>query len=825
MNLKKPSLLLLIALFIASPQVYAQTNLQSPEEFLGYELGDRWTPHYKVLEYVNHVAEASPLVELEPYGETNEGRKLVILKIASENKQGELEDIRLNNLRRIGLAEGEPGDTGPAIVWLSYNVHGNETSSSEAAMKTLYELVRPDNDKAAQWLENTVVIMDPMLNPDGRDRYVNWYRSVAGDRFNPEPEAREHEEPWPGGRTNHYYFDLNRDWAWLTQKESRQRLAKYREWMPHIHVDFHEQSYNAPYYFAPAAEPFHRAITGWQRDFQHTIGDNHARYFDKNNWLYFTRQVFDLFYPSYGDTYPTFNGAIGMTYEQAGGGSAGLGIITAEGDTLTLSERLTHHHTTGLSTVEVASDHAEEIVRQFELYYQTNRDNPEGEYRSFIIKKDSHPDKLRSLLELLDQHEIKYGQAGREEEVDGYSYRTGANERVTVEEGDFVVNTAQPKSVLARVLFEPDPELSDSLTYDITAWEQHYAFGVEGFATGEEIETVDANLPAPADNAVPTDRPYAYLAEWSSLQDLQLLSKLLTSDVHLRYAKKPFTIDGKEWKAGTLIITRIHNKHMGTRFDDTVIEAANETGQQLTAVSSGRVEEGPDFGSRDIPALRPPKIALLSGEATSAYRVGEIWHFFNRQINYPVSLLDSKSFSVSELDDFDLFILPEGSYNDLFDEHSLKRLQDWITDGGRLFAVGEANSFLAGKNGFLLKPKENEMEPETAASGPNGKLLTKYRDRNREQVTHSTPGSIFRITMDNSHPLAFGYEEEYFSLKLNADAYRYLDGGWNVGTVQSDAHISGFAGYQAQKNLQETLTFGVQEMGRGSVIYLVDNPL
>lgn len=259
-RLKFRFLLLLFCLIFISTGIKAQSGLQSPEEYLGYELGSTWTPHYKVMNYFRHAAEQSPLVTFEEYGTTNEGRELVIVKVTSEQNHGRLEQIRTDNLKRTGLLDGESSTNIP-IVWLSYNVHGNETSSSEAALKTIYELVRPDNRETKQWLGNTVVIMDPMINPDGRDRYVHWYSETVGDQFNAYGDAREHHEPWPGGRTNHYYFDLNRDWAWLTQKESRERLEIYQEWMPHIHVDFHEQSYSSPYYFAPAAEPYHKAIT------------------------------------------------------------------------------------------------------------------------------------------------------------------------------------------------------------------------------------------------------------------------------------------------------------------------------------------------------------------------------------------------------------------------------------------------------------------------------------------------------------------------------------------------------------------------------------
>jgi hypothetical protein len=794
-------------------------QVQSPTEFLGYELGSQWTPHHRVMDYFWHVTEQSPMVQAEKYGITNEGRELMLAYVSSEQNIQQLEQIRTDNLKRTGLIDGEPENQGKALVWLSYNVHGNETSSSEAAMKTIYELVRPGNTETKTWLQNTVVIMDPMINPDGRDRYVHWYKETSGDSFNANPEAREHHEPWPNGRANHYYFDLNRDWAWLTQKESRQRLEKYQQWMPHIHVDFHEQGYDEPYYFAPAAEPYHKAITDWQREFQHTIGKNNAGYFNKNDWLYFTREVFDLFYPSYGDTYPIFNGAIGMTYEQ--GGQVGLGITKPEGDTLALNDRMMHHFTTGLSTIEISSENADELVNEFSKYYQNARNNPQGKYKTFVIKGSNNPDKLEALFDLLDRHKVEYGKATRSHRLRGYNYQTGQTERLRVTEDDYLVSTYQPKGVLARVLFEPSPELADSVTYDITAWEQHYAYGLDGYALTEQLDVAPAAAPEKQIDNSAAGTPYAYLARWQDLTDVGMLGDLLKHDVKVRFATKEFKIENSEYEAGTLIITRRDNKQMGKRFDRLVQDIATVHNQQLKPVAGGFVDSGSDFGSASVHYLKKPKVALLSGRGTNSYRVGEIWHYFDRQIDYPITMVETDYFEDVDLDNYDVLILPSAVDSDDFDEKRMNDIKEWIDEGGKLIAVQGANSMLAGLEGFNLKKKNDE---EKSNSEP-GSVLEDYGSQQRENISDYNAGSIFKIAMDPSHPLAFGYKDSYFSLKLNSDAYSYLEKGWNVGVAKEDAHMSGFVGYKAKEDLENTLTFGVQKMGEGSVVYMVDNPL
>ena len=267
----------LISIFISSLITCCGVaqKIPSPKDYLGYEPGERFAQHHEIVGYLQALAATSPnTIKVDQYGTTNENRPLVLAYIASPQNMARLEEIRQSNLAQTGEGGKLLADQ-PAIVWLSYNVHGNEASSSQAVMLMAHFLL--SEPKAQEWLKNTVVILDPCINPDGYSRYANWYHGMVGQTMNPDPQSREHREPWPGGRSNHYYFDLNRDWAWQTQVESRQRMKMYIQWMPQVHVDYHEQGYNEPYYFAPAAEPFHEVITPWQRRFQTDIGRNHAK--------------------------------------------------------------------------------------------------------------------------------------------------------------------------------------------------------------------------------------------------------------------------------------------------------------------------------------------------------------------------------------------------------------------------------------------------------------------------------------------------------------------------------------------------------------------
>lgn len=797
-----------------SLNVMAQ-SLQSPEQFLGYKTGTKFTRQNKITEYFKAIAAAkTDMVKIEKYGETNEGRELMLAIVASSENLQRLDDIRKNNLRLTGLLKDNNGTTAgtPAIVWLSYNVHGNEASSSEAAMMVLYELVNPSNQQTKEWLKNTVVIIDPCMNPDGRDRYVNWYNAMVGKNYNTDNQSREHREPWPGGRSNHYNFDLNRDWAWQTQIESQQRIKKYNEWMPQVHVDFHEQSVNAPYYFAPAAEPFHEVITQWQRSFQTTIGKNNAKYFDEKGWLYFTKEEFDLFYPSYGDTYPTYNGAIGMTYEQGGGPAGGLASITNSSDTLTLADRITHHFTTSLSTIETTSKNAQQVIDEYKKYFDDNRNAKNAEYKTYIVtNKDAN--KIEAVKKLLEKNNIEYGIISGK--IKGYRYFTGKEEEAQLEEYSIAVSMYQAKSSLVKVLFEPKSKLADSVTYDITAWSIPFAYGVEAYALKEKKEFITGTLHN--DDTKPFTSTYGYLIPYTSLNSTKALAYLLKNGVKMRYAEKPFLYNNKNYDRGTLIILKTGNTNKN--WNELVKDAATKFNLNADAVSTGFVEKGADFGSSEVHFITAPKVAVLTGEQVSSTDAGEVWNLFDNELDYPVSLINANDLLRVNLKNYTVLIMPDGNYK-LNDKAINEKLKDFVKSGGNLIAMQGAVAVLAA-NDWGIKLKEDKADDKKE----DYTLLKKYADRERDGLPNSIPGAIYKVELDNTHPLAYGYPDYYFTLKQDTNIYEFMKDGWNVGVLKKENYTAGFTGYKAKIKLKDGLLFGVEEMGSGSVIFLADNPL
>ena len=808
----------LLCLFLTLSSLSAQKKIQSPNEFLPHRLGEAFTPHYLLTDYFEYLAANAPAtMKLERYGRTNEMRPLQVAFFSAPENLSRLEDIRLNNLRLAGTAEGAPDLTNPvALIWISMSVHGNEASGSEGSMELAYRLSTQTDPQIKEWLKNTVVILDPSLNPDGYDRYSSWNRMSSNLLKNVHPDAREHREPWPGGRVNHYQFDLNRDWAWATQTETRQRLTPYHRWLPHIHPDVHEQGINEPYYFAPAAEPMHDYITPWQRDFQGQIGQNNARYFDQNGWLYFTKEVFDLFYPSYGDTYPMYNGSVGMTYEQAGGPRGGRAILTEVFDTLTLHDRIAHHLTTCLSSIEMASKNARPLVENFREYYRKTSTQPQGQYKSFVIRHSNDPNKIKTLCELLDLHHIRYGMAGANTSgVKAFDYVNGKEASVSIDAKDLVISAFQPKSVLVQVLFEPESRLSDSVTYDITAWSLFFAHGLEGYALKDRFDPKKAYEPYKAPEMMLTASPYTWFIHRHAFNDVQFLSALLQKGVKVRTATKAFQMAEQTFEPGTFVISRIDNRNMNNELDGVMKSIAGEHNVALHPVFSGMAEKGYDLGSDAFAVINRPEVAIVYGDEADANSYGHTWYYFERELGYPITPIPLDRLHRVNMGDFTTLIFSDGSYS--LSERQMEIIENWVKEGGRLIVFDGAVKAFANKDGFVLKSKDTPKDT-LSSSRP-------FLSRERAGASEQLPGAIIKAKVDNSHPLAYGLPDYYHSLKTSPNVFQMPDDADSPIYIDDNYQSYGFIGSRVKSRLKKTPVATVQQMGSGQVVYFVDNPL
>jgi zinc carboxypeptidase len=796
-------------------------QLQSPDEFLPYNLGEQFTPHHMLVDYFQHVAENSPNVQFVEYGHTNEHRTLFLVIVSSEENLADLEAIRNNNLKIAGLVSGDPDfDAAKAIVWLSYSVHGNEAAGSESSMRVVFELASGANG-SAEWLKNTVVIMDPSVNPDGYNRYSNWNNQVSGKLLNPRGVGREHNEPWPGGRVNHYYFDLNRDWVWQTQVESQQRIVQYNKWMPQVLADFHEMGAQSSYYFAPAAQPFHKFITDWQRQFQDEIGINHARYFDKEGWRYFTKETFDLFYPGYADTYSMYNGAIGMTYEQGGGGYAGRGVKTSNGDTLKLADRIAHHAITSLSTIEISSDNAESLITKFNEYFTKSENSPPGEYKSYVIKDNNPEGRMKALCALLDRLGIAYGHASASS-VTGIAYGSREEASFDIGEDDLVISAFQPRAVLTQILFDPASILVDSLTYDITSWALPFAYGLKAYASSTKIDVSEGYEFEPMRTSVERDA-YAYAMRWNSMENAAVLGQALVLGLKPRFANKPFTVEGVEYRAGTVLFMQQDHHHIPAFYDH--ISQLQADGAGFTSIHTGFVESGKDFGSGTYSLVEKPKVITIAGHGVSSNSLGQIWYTFEQTLDYPITIVNVDGLSWVKWTDYNTLILPEGYY-------SLKNMDDikkWVKGGGKIIALGSAVSKFADKEGFALKKyaeksggedDEKKIEQEKLDA-----RLHPYAEGQRRNISNRIPGAVFEAKVDTTHPLGYGLGEYYYTLKTGTRSYEHLTGAVNAVYLEEELMYFGFVGSKAEEKIANSIVFAEERSGRGSIVYMVDNPL
>ena len=835
----------LLLLALASTLSALNAQVPTPAEFLGYELGDRFTRHHNVVDYAKALAEASPKAVWERYGRTSEYRELGLLVVTSEANHARLESLRKANLARTqgnGLPADDPG---VAFVYLSYNVHGNEAVCTEAALRTMHALVSGrdagEGDVAA-WLEGAVILIDPCVNPDGRDRYVAFQDRTTGLLPDVDPGTVEHDEPWPGGRSNHYMFDMNRDWAWQTQVETKGRVSAYRRWMPQVHVDFHEQGVNSPYYFAPAAEPFHKIISPWQRKCQEHIGANNARWFDARGALYFTREVFDLFYPAYGDTWPLYNGAIGMTYEQGGSSRAGRAITTSLGDTLTLAYRILNHHESGLSTVEESVAKADQLVREFADYHRRNVEDPFGDYAGYVFPAEQDPAMMSELFRLLDANGIEYGTAPAASSVQAYDYSSGRTSKRTVRAGDLLIDAHQPHGGILQVLMDPDPELSDSMTYDITAWSLPHALGLQAMALTSRLKPTGDWPTAPAQASITAAdgkrSPYGWVLPGGGADAIRGLASLLADGVTVRRADSGFSIDGRVFTAGDFVITRRNNETVAD-LTEAVARAASTAGTSAAAVSSGRVTSGYDFGSSHYDAIQAPRIATVSGAGVSSLSAGEIWYHFENDLRYPLHRVGS--IGDLDLDKLDVVVLPSGWYR--MDDGDRNDLASWVRGGGQLVAVGGACSAFSGQEGWGLnryadgeradiEAEEDRIQGATDErnahdNAAQGLDPLPFAAKGRDRLRYDLPGAIFRAAVDDTHPLADGYGADYMTLRTSGRRFAALEEG-NVAVLPPGDQGRPFSGHAGEMSIpaqKGSLVAGVHNMGRGSVVYLVDNPL
>lgn len=807
-------------------------ELPSPADFLGYSLGERFTQHARILEYFRVLDTASDRVRLEEYGRTYEDRPLVLLTITSSGNQTKLEELRRNGLRLAGDGDTPPAvaedlfETQPIVVWLAFGVHGNETSAAEVAMAVAYTLAAAQGELAID-LERVVVVIDPLVNPDGRERYVGWYTHLRGLRPDPDPNAAEHFEPWPGGRQNHYLVDLNRDWSWLTQTETRHRVAAYRRWEPQIYVDFHEMSADSSYFFPPPADPVHPEIAPSTLGWLEVFGRANAGVFDAQGWPYYMGEVYDLFYPGYGDTYPGLRGAVGMTYEMAGGGRAGSLLELPDGSRLALPDRITRHFTTALTTLRTAARHRRELLRDF----VAGRANATGGIVHTYLWRRDQPESA-ALAELLEQHGVEVEALGAESLLHVAALTGGGEVERTLPPGSFAVATDQPLGRLVRALLEPGSPLPpqflerqrrrleanrEAEIFDITAWSLPLAYGIE---TWRMIGKPAALRPLePARPTLEGEGSAGFLIALQGLATYRLAAGLLADGIRVRLALEPFRVSGHDYPAGTLLVPRLGNPD---DLETRLRTALGPTGLRAQRLASFSTETGPSLGSNAVVPLRPSRIGLLRGEGIDVTCYGSLWHLLDQKIELHPTQLELTQLDRIDLDRFDVLVMPDGDgYGRMLAGNAGEELARWVRRGGILITIGEAFDWLEHRELTQVKKWQKPSTADLDSLDPEIGVSNAIERRPLE-----TPGAILATQLNPEHPIAVGLESPPPVLFVGSEVLMPTgDPKIDVLSVRGeDPVLAGLVWPEKKERLSGALLIAVEELGDGKLVVFAQQP-
>lgn len=795
------------------PGVSYDPGFPSPVDILGFEVGERHTFPHEVVQYFEAVAEASPRVVLRDHGRTYEGRRLIHAVVTSPENHARLEQIREQNIR-LSEAPETVSDAElqamPAVAYLAYSIHGNEASGTEASLLTLYHLAAGSGEAVESVLENAVVIINPMLNPDGRDRFTDWVNRNRGGVAVADPQDREHDEPWPGGRTNHYWFDLNRDWLPLVHPESRGRVSVYHRWRPQILTDHHEMGSDRTFFFMPGVpsrtNPFTPDIN---QELTAEIGEYHARLLDDIGSLYYSAEGYDDFYYGKGSTFPDVQGTVGILFEQAS--SRALERETDNG-VLTYPFTIRNQVMTSLSTLEAVVDMRVPLLRYQREWYAAADDWARAHpTKAYVVSLQEDRTKAQLLASLLQAHRVHVYDLARNIEAGGDEFEAGEA---------YVVPVNQPQARFIAAVMEPMSEFEDSLFYDVSTWTLPLAYGVRhapltrdpGGALGRELPSIEPDGGAVVGGAA----EYAYILPWDRYFAPRALWRLQELGVRARLMTQPFTamVAGTpvELERGAVVIPVTQPEVDPQTLHAAVRQAAAEDYVRIYSTSTGLTGTGHDFGTPSAAVLDQPRIALLTGSGASAYDAGEAWHLLTERFQVPVSLLDVEAVAGADLDRYNTMVLAGGWYGNL----DAERVEEWVREGGRLIALADGVEW-AVENGLLdAEPVQAEM-PEQLAD-------VAYADLSDAYGAQVIGGAILGMRLDMTHPLAFGYDEEVIPVfRQGEHAYRGTAGpGTVVGRYLEQPVLSGYVSDPRREQLSGTAAILAEEVGSGAVIGIMD---
>lgn len=776
-------------------------SIPTPQSVIGHEVGEWHITHDKLVEYMKALAASSDRITLENRGTTYEGRPLVLLTITSAENHQNIDAIRQQHIAATEDNSSVDISNMPIVVNQGFSIHGNEPSGSNAALLVAYYLAAAESSEVKDMLDKMIVLFDPSFNPDGLQRFAFWANSNKSKNLNPDPNDREYNEVWPRGRTNHYWFDMNRDWLPVQLPESRVRLETFHKWLPNILTDHHEMGTNSTFFFQPGIPSRTHPLTPQlNQELTERIGNYHAKAFDKIGSFYYTKESFDDFYYGKGSTFPDINGSIGILFEQA---SSRGHIQESDNGLLTFPFTIRNQFTAALSTLDAGYHMREDILRYQHDFFKNARGEGNKEKGKNIVFGDSKDAaKTYELAEILRRHQIKIYELKDDATINGKHFKKGYS---------YVVPKNQKNTRLINAMFEKRTTFQDSLFYDVSAWtlplafNLDYAEGIPSSHLGEqvlELKMKPGNVSAKSD--------YAYVMEWHEYYTPKVLYQLLKNDLRAKVAMKQFGTKDKSYDYGTIMIPVQNQSKNADELYQFLNELAKESHVQIDAISTG-LTEGVNLGSNEFRPLTLPKVALIVGNGISSYDAGEIWHLLDQRYDMILTKLDTDNLGRVDLSRYNTIIMPSGN----LDKSNTEKLATWVENGGTLIGFKNTLRWLNTNKFIKLDIKKSERVAKNIT-------FEQRRDYSGAQVIG---GSIFEAKLDRSHPINFGYKNETLPLFRNSTLFVNPDKQSYNNPIQYTKNplLSGYVSKSNLDSLALTVPYQMQRMKRGKVVAFTDN--
>lgn len=793
-----------LSYYLPKNVIYNQ-DIPTPQSVLGFEVGEWHVTHDKLVEYMKLLSTVSNRITIEDRGKTFEGRPIILLTVTSPQNFKNLDAIRTQHLNLIDYKQSNQLniDAMPLIVYQGFSIHGNEPSGSNSSLILAYYLAAAQGDDIEELLKHTIILLDPSFNPDGLQRFAYWANTNKSDFLNTDSNDREFHEVWPGGRTNHYWFDMNRDWLPVQLPESRARIETYNNWMPNILTDHHEMGTNSTFFFQPGVQSrVHPLTPKLNQELTKEISNYHAKALDNIGSLYFTEERYDDYYYGKGSTFPDINGGIGILFEQAS--SRGHAQETDNG-ILTFPFTIRNQFTTALSTLKAAQQMRRKLLKyQKDFYVNEQNENEKNPVKAIVFGDDKDVAKTNQLAEILQRHKIKLNRLNKDLTADGKQFK---------KESSYIIPTNQTKSTILKAMFEKRTTFSDSLFYDISAWTFPLAFNLDyaELKNTQNIGDVVHNVEV-RNGEVTAKSKYAYIMEWHEYYTPKALNKILQKDIRVKLGLKPFSLDGEPFDYGTILIPVQNQNCDEYELYDILKDIALTSHVKILGVNSG-LTSGIDLGSSYYKTIEKQKVAMLVGDGITSYDSGEIWHLFDQRYEMNITKLDLIYLKTVDISEYTSIIIPSTTVK--LDDDTINKLMDWVKQGGTIIGYKNAVKWLSDNKFIKLEFETSKVEAKNISFGQKEDF----------EEAQDIPGTIFDTKLDRSHPINFGYKNDNLAMFRKTTVFIKADSSSYNNPIKytQSPLLSGYISKPNLNILKNSVPFLVKSLGNGKVVVFTDN--